>query len=138
MAPTVDINYFAVLAAAAASFVIGFLWHGPLFGKQWMKLMGVTEKSIKQMKLTPVQAMAGGFIATLLMSYIFAHFIDYAQASTIMEGIVAGLWIWLGFVATIMLNGVLWEGRPFKLYLLNVSYHLVTLAVMGAILAVWV
>ena len=138
MAPYVEINYLAVLAAAIASFVIGFVWHGPLFGKQWMKLMGFTEKSMKEMKLTPVQAMAGGFVATLLMSYIFAHFIDYVQASTIVEGVVAGLWIWLGFVATIMLNGVLWEGRPFKLYLLNVSYHLVTLAVMGVILAVWV
>ena len=36
------INLAAVLAAALAAFVLGFLWHGPLFGKLWMRLMGFT------------------------------------------------------------------------------------------------
>lgn len=50
----------------------------------------------------------------------------------------AGFWAWLGFVATIMLGMTLWEGKPFRLYLLNAGYQLLNLLVMGAILAAWV
>jgi len=39
--------YIPILIATIASFIFGFLWYGPLFGKQWMNLMGFTKKSIK-------------------------------------------------------------------------------------------
>ena len=137
MATAVEINYLAVLVAAIASMALGFLWYGPLFGNQWKKLMGFTDKSMKAMKLTPMQAMAGGFISTLVMSYILAHFIDYIQANTIADGAVAGIWIWLGFIATVQLGSVLWEGKPVKLYVINTLHYLAALVVMGGILAVW-
>ena len=136
MAPSVDINYLAVVGAAVASMIIGFLWYGPLFGNQWKKLMNFTDKSMK--KMTPVQAMIGGFISTLIMSYILAHFIDYTQAATFMDGAVAGIWLWLGFIATVQIGSVLWEGKPLKLYAINTLHYLVTLVIMGGILAVWV
>ncbi len=137
MAPPVTINLLAVLVAAVAAMALGFLWYGPLFGNQWKKLMGFTDKSMKEMKITPAQAMIGGFITTLVMSYILAHFVDYTQAATIMDGVVAGFWIWLGFIATIQLGSVLWEGKPVKLYLINTLHYLVVLVVMGAILTAW-
>ena len=137
MAPPVDINYLAVFVAAAAAMAIGFLWYGPLFGNQWKKLMNFTDKGMKEMKMTPVQAMIGGFISTLIMSYILAHFVDYTQAATFMDGAVAGTWIWLGFIATVQFGSVLWEGKPAKLYVINTTHYLVALIVMGGILAAW-
>ena len=137
MAPPVEINYLAVLVAAIASMALGFLWYGPLFGNQWKKLMGFTDKSMKAMKMTPMQAMIGGFISTLIMSYILAHFIDYAQAATFADGAVAGTWLWLGFIATVQLGSVLWGGKPVKLYAINTLHYLVALIIMGGILAVW-
>ena len=137
MAQAVSINYLAVLVAAIASMIIGFLWYGPLFGNKWKKLVGFTDKNMKSMKMTPAQSMIVGFITTLVMSYILAHFVDYVQAKTLVDGAVLGLWIWLGFFATTQLGMVLWENKPFKLYLINTLHYLVTLAVMSAILAVW-
>ena len=137
MAPPVEINYLAVLVAAIASMALGFLWYGPLFGNQWKKLMGFTDKSMKAMKMTPMQAMIGGFISTLIMSYILAHFVDYAQAATFADGAVAGTWLWLGFIATVQLGSVLWEGKPVKLYAINTLPYLVALIIMRGILAVW-
>lgn len=138
MAPAVDINYLAVLVSAAVSMGIGFLWYGPLFGNQWKKLAGFTDKSIKQMKMTPMQSMIFGFITTLVMAYIFAHFVGYAQAATAADGVILGFWVWLGFFATTQLGMVLWENKPLKLYFLNTLHYLVALAVMGAILAIWI
>ena len=137
--PTFEINYIAVLVSAVAGFVIGALWYSVLFGKVWMKLSGMDNKKIeKEKKKGMTKSFIGGFVALLVMAFVLAHFVDMAEAATVLEGAQAGFWAWLGFVATIMLNKVLWEGKPFKLYLLDAAHYFVVLIIMGAILAVWV
>ena len=139
MAPAVDINYLAVLVAAVAAMAIGAFWYSPIgFGKQWMKLSEMTEKKIEDEKKKGMgKTYAVAFAGTLVMSFVLAYFVDYTQAMTIAEGIQAGFWLWLGFIATVQLGIVLWEGKPIKLYLINSAHYLTTLVVMGAILAVW-
>jgi hypothetical protein len=47
----VQVNYVAVLFAVVASMVVGFAWYSPvLFGKQWMKLMGLTKENMESAK----------------------------------------------------------------------------------------
>jgi|SRR3989344_4728299 len=133
-----DINYLAVLVAGIISMFIGFLWYGPLFGKSWMKLMNFTKKNIKSMKMISGTAYFFGFIAALLMNYVLAFFVDYADATSFGLGMQVGFWVWLGFFAPIMLGIVLWENKPFKLYLLNIFHYLVVLLINAGLLAVWV
>ena len=38
----VVLNYWSVLGAVAAAIVLGTVWYGPLFGKQWMRIVGTT------------------------------------------------------------------------------------------------
>ncbi len=120
--------------------IIGALWYSPfIFGKFWMKLSGFTEKKLNEMKSRGMgKSYFIAFIGVLVMSYVLAHFVDYAEATNVLGGFQAGFWVWLGFIATTMMSPVLWEGKPVKLYLLNVLHYLVALLVMGAILAVWV
>src|SRR3989338_618967 len=133
------INYLAVFVAAIASMVLGFLWFGPLFGKQWTSLMGFDKKKMEEMKKKgmPPQTWALMIIGTLVTSYVLAHFVDYLDATTFAGALQAGFWIWLGFFASVMLGMVLWEGKPWKLYYLVVAYNLVNLLVMASILALW-
>ena len=137
MMQNVSINYLAVLVAGIVNMGIGFLWHGPLFGKQWMALMRLKKDSMKSMKITPVQAMVGGFIAALVMSYVQAEIIGFSQSVTFAEGMLSGFFVWLGFIATVLIGRVLWEGKPFKLLAITSGYWLVTLVINGGILAVW-
>ena len=141
MMQAVNVNYLAVLVAAVASFVLGWIWHSPfLFGKMWMKLSSMDKKKVdehkKSGKMGP--SLFFQFVATVLMAYVLRYFIGYAQASTAIDGAIVGIWLWLGFVATTMIGMVLWEGKPFKLFLINSGHVLAGLIVMGAILAVWV
>ncbi len=46
----VPINYLAVVVAAIANMVLGFLWYGSLFGKQWIKLSGFTAEAMNEAK----------------------------------------------------------------------------------------
>lgn len=134
--PPVDINYFAVLAAAIVNMALGSFWFSTKgFGKQWMALSGITPDPAKAKGMQKLYAIA--FVGALVMSYVLAHFVDYAGAATIGQGAQAGFWSWLGFVAPVMLGMVLWEGKPWKLYVINTSYYLVLLLVNGALLAVW-
>jgi hypothetical protein len=138
----VPINYLAVLVAAVASMVIGSLWYGPIFGKKWIALMGWTEEQMNSAKAKGMgKSYALMFVGSLLMAYVLAHSVIYAayymRVSGFSAGLMVGFWNWLGFVVPVSLGSVLWEGKSWKLWFLNVGYYLVTLMVMGAILAVW-
>ena len=137
MAIQVTVNYIAVLVAAIASMVVGFLWYGPLFGKLWIKMMNFDKKKMDEAKKKGMgKTYMLAFLTSLIMSYVLAHFVGYLQAATIADAVVLAFWLWLGFFATTQLGMVMWEGKPVKLYLLNTLHYLVTLAVMASILAV--
>lgn len=138
--PLFEVNYLAVLVSAVVGFVIGMLWYSPLlFGNIWVKLIGMSKEDLEKAKKKGMaKTMLIAIISVLVMSFVLAHFVDIAGASTVTEGIQAGFLIWLGFIATVMLNSVLWENKPFRLYVLNIAHYFVVLIVMGAILAVWV
>lgn len=135
------VNYPAVAVAALAAFVFGFLVHGPLFGATWMKLMKITpeemERGKKDMQPKMPFTMLAAFVQQLVVAYVLAIFVDLAYVLTVGEGLVLAFWLWLGFVAMTLLNGVLWEKRSLPLYAFNVAYHLGSLAIMAAILTLW-
>ena len=137
--PTADINYFAVIVAAAVNMGLGAFWYSMSgFGKQWMKLSGITKEDIEKAKKAGMaKSYAIAAAGSLVMAYVLSYIVDFAQAQTIIAGVLSGLWIWLGFVATVLLGSVLWENKSWNLYAINAGYYLVSLMIMGVILAVW-
>lgn len=133
------INYWAVLVSGLVCMVVGSLWYSPLvFGNVWMKLSGMTEKQLEEAKKKGMgKTYVISFLSTLVMAYVLAHFVDYTEATTFMLGMQTGFWIWLGFIATVMLGMVLWDNKPFTLYLINTLHYLVCLLLIGGLLAAW-
>ncbi len=135
----VTINYLAVLVAALSSMVIGFLWYSPiLFGKPWMKLMGWNEKMMKDKSSKMGPAYLVMLISSLVMAYVLAHFINFLAVKTWSDALMLAFWAWLGFIVTNGTSAVIWEGKPIKLFLINVFYCLVDLMAMALILTYWV
>lgn len=135
----VNINYLAILVAGIVNMVIGSLWYSPiLFGKEWTKLMGWTDKKkLKEMQKKAGPSYAYGFLVTLVSLFVLAHFVAYVSATTFSEGMQLGFWVWLGFIATTQIGALLWEQKSHKLFLINTSYSLVSFLITGGILAVW-
>ena len=139
---SVPINYIAILLAAVVTMVIGFLWYGPLFGKPWSKLMGWGEMAPEKMKEMQKKAMPGyavQFVGALVMAFVLGHALifssTYLNMSGVSAGLMAGFWNWLGFVVPVTAGAVFWEGKSWRLWLINVGFYLVNLLAMGVILA---
>jgi hypothetical protein len=135
------VNYLAVLIAAIVAFIVGFLWHGPLFGRQWLKLTGVTDKQMQEMKAKGMGPMApqmiGALVQQLVTAFVLAVFISKTGAAGVSGALLIAFWAWLGFIATALLNGVLWEKRTPALYCFTVVYQLVNLGAMALVLGLW-
>lgn len=137
-----SISILGVFVAAMVTFLFGWVWYGPLFGKKWMELMGFTPESMKNMKMTAVQAMIGGFVVNLVMSTVLALAINlsdfyYRSSTPILGALQTGFLLWLGFIATNTLGTVLWEGRSWKLWRFNNVYNLIMILVMSLILGLF-
>ena len=145
--PVVPMNYLAILACGVSSMIVGSLWYGPLFGKPWSKLMGWTPEQMEKMKKDPagkkkmMRSYGLMFVGSLVMAYVLQHALVFASTYMKVEGVSAGLmtgfWNWLGFVVPVSLGTVLWDGKPWKLWCINAGHYLVSLSVMGLILALW-
>lgn len=134
---TVAVNYVTVLVATVAAYVVGWLWHGPVLGKKWMALEGLTMDSMKAMKMKAGTAIALGFVST----FITASVLGWLSAALPMVGVMGALqlafWPWLGFVMTTLAAKWLWEGRSFALFAFNAVHGFVALFVMALVFVLW-
>ena len=135
----VPINYMAVIVAAIAIFILGSLWYGPIFGRNWREMMGMRREEMGQ------GSMVGPIIISLIGAYIMALIFDYAiifsnfylDKSGVGAALRVGLLVWLGFVVPITIRRVLWEKQSLMLWLFNETYNLFILLVLGFVLAMW-
>ena len=129
-----SINYLAVVAAAASTFVIGGLWYSPLLLQQaWMKANRFTEADVR----TGTQAVIFGlaFVFAVIMAFNLAMFLNAPDTTTTWgatAGLLSAVWVVLG-IGTV----ALFERRPFAYTAINGGYWVVAFVVMGAILGAW-
>ncbi len=128
------INHLAVLVAAISMFVLGGLWYGPLFGRQWMQANGFTEEDLKN--ANPAKQYGFALVFSIIMSYNLAAFLgdpgtDMTWGAT--AGFLAGFgWVMLG-VAVISM----FEQRSWKYIFVNGGYMTVAFTLMGLIIGAW-
>ena len=142
------INFVAVLVAALANFIIGFLFHGPLFGKTWMKLANITPTGNEKFS-DMIPQMVKNYLANVVCAFVLAGIYHQivlqnvlssfsgAIGNDILGGMICAFWVWLGFIVTSSSMEVIWMKRSTKLWLFEMVSSLVSLLAMGAIIAVW-
>ncbi|MEM8697411.1 MAG: DUF1761 domain-containing protein, partial [Pseudomonadota bacterium] len=68
-------NWLAIIAAAAAGFVVGGIWYGPIMGKKWMGAVGLTEEDVQSGNMGLIYGTT--FVLSLIASTTLAHFLTY-------------------------------------------------------------
>lgn len=136
------VNYLAVLVAALANFIIGFLFHGPVLGNLWMKLANITPTGNEKFS-DMVPQMVKNYLMNVVFAYVLAVLYLFMSTSPLTSaggvwmGLLLGFMVWIGFVVTSSSMDVIWMGRSYKLWLFEVVASLVSILVMGSIIAVW-
>src|SRR4051812_25813345 len=99
---TIPINYWAILVSMVISILLGFLWYGPLFGKQWMAGNGMKMPDKKPGFSTMIRPMILSLIGVLFLGFAMNHSLVFANAyfktSGVTAGLMAAFWNWLGFI----------------------------------------
>lgn len=130
-----ELSFWPVLAAGIANVVLGMTWYNPkVFGAAWMRMANITPEAAERGKKRMPVAVVVALLASMLTAYVMYHFGVAWGVYDWIGAVELASWIWIGFVAPLMLGIVLWEGKPLKLYFINVGYWLVALIVMAVIL----
>lgn len=137
--PSFETNFVAIIVAAVANMGLGAFWYSMSgFGKTWIKLSGISKEDIEKAKKAGMtQSYVIASVGSLVMACVLGVLTYYLGTMTLMGGMKLGILVWLGFIAPAMLGQVLWENKSWTLYALNAGYYLVSLSIMGAILALF-
>lgn len=128
------INWWAVVAAAFSSFLLGGLWYSPvLFGKAWLKETGLTEEQVQSGN--PARIYGLSFLLALVGSAVFALFLGPSPALPFAVGV--GFTAGVAWVAGSFGINYLFERRSGRLFLINGGYHTAQYTLIGTILGLW-
>ena len=127
-----DINIFAVIVAAASSFLLGGLWYSPvLFIQPWNKAMGRTEEDNGH----PAKVLGLSFIFALVAAFVFALLLG--PNPVLSEAWKAGLLVGVGFVAMSFGINYQFANRPISALFIDGGYHTAQFVLYGLILGAW-
>lgn len=130
-----EASFFSIFFAGIVSVVIGFIWYHPrMFGSAWVRLANLSPEQVEKGKSRMPLSAFVGLLAGMLIAYVMSFMLPFLVIPDVVGAIEFAIWCWLGFVAPMMLGIMLWEQKPFTLYLINTGYWLVTLIAMAIIL----
>ena len=116
---TANVSWMAVIAGAVVSFLAGWLWYGPLFGKGWAEGVGVDLGKASEM---PVNAMIFQGLGLLLMSWFVGVTAAYELLLTVILGTIA--------FTVLGMSGATFRGQSSYARNVDAGFWLVALVIM--------
>ena len=133
---SLEISYIALAISTVLSFMLGGFWYSPkAFGKMWMNQMGVTMNDIEDSGKSHSRALVASFFSSLFMCLVVGMLISSLQVSSVWQGVLVGIVLFLGLNFTSSLKLVFWEDRPVKLTMIDAGYDVSCFILAGAIFA---
>ena len=130
-----DVNWFGVVLAALAGFVVGGIWYGPVMGKKWMGAVGLTEEQIKQGSMGAIYG--GAFAFSLLASWTLAHTFHSYEVNgvelSVLVKVVTAFGIALGFIVPAIGTNYLFSQKSKALFFIDAAYWLLFYIAMGLV-----
>ena len=125
-------NYLAILLAALAAFGWGAIYYMTL-SKQWLAAVGITKEQMQSRSAAPFVI---SFIALIVMSWVLAGTLGHLGPGqvTVKNGIISGLFLWLGFIATTVFVNNAYPGRKYSLSVIDSIHWLGVVVIEGAVI----
>jgi hypothetical protein len=126
-------NVLAIIAAAVAMYLIGFVIYGVLFSDMWMALSGVTEESFVghewRMGLSPIMP--------ILIAIGISIVIGWRGATGVQAGGMTGFVVAIFFLIAARMYAFAYSTEPVGLLWIDALHFLLICPLAGAIIAGW-
>lgn len=141
--PDIQPNFVAVAIAVVLNFFLGYAWYTPLFGKTWLRELGLPADHAEQgagLAKGLLANITGCFLIALVLGNNIAAWtpstwgIEGQAISPISQALQAAFFTWLGFFLPPLLNGSVWEKRSWKLTGINGGYYFLSLVVAALVI----
>ncbi len=127
-----DINIWAVLVAAASSFLLGGLWYSPiLFLNPWNKAMQREADDNGH----PAKVFGLSFAFSVVSAYVFALLLG--PEPMLSDAIKAALLVGVGFIGMSFGINYQFANRPISALLIDGGYHIGQFTLYAVILGLW-
>ena len=123
-------NLLAILVAAAAGFLVGGIWYGPLFGKAWAAEHGLTDERMKNDNALKIYGLTFAFsvLSAVFLGHLLAFFDTNARATMMISTGIA-----LGYIVPAIGTNYLFARKSGKLFAIDAGYWVVFYAAMGVV-----
>jgi hypothetical protein len=127
------LNYLAILLAALAAFGWGAIYYMTL-SKQWLAAVGITQEQMQTGRSAAPFVIS--FVALIVMSWVLAGTVGHLGPGqvTLKNGIISGLFLWLGFIATTVFVNNAYPGRKYSLSVIDSIHWLGVVVIEGAVI----
>lgn len=134
-----------VLTISIVQIIIGSVWYSPaLFGKVWMKINGVANKSAAELKAMQKQMLPAyglQFVATFITNFALVFMLSSLGVNNLVGLFLISTILWAGFIMPTQAGEVLWGNLSNKLklqkFLISTSYQLLTITIAAYIYSIW-
>jgi hypothetical protein len=128
-----EINYLAVILAAAASWVVGAIWYTTL-AKPWLAAVERTPEQVKGTGQKPWVPFVMSFLIEIVMAYILARTIEAVGETTLAQGLMVGFAAAVGFALPATAVNYMYPARKPMLTLIDGGHWLFVLLAQGAVI----
>lgn len=131
-----------VLAVVVAQ-VVGFIWYGFVFRKKWEAVVGVTKEQaeMKRGGKDMIPIMITNLLLSILVYTTFAIIIGSFDAINAMQAMWVAILVWLGVIVPMQGQMALYSNKvkhlAWSMFLINSSYQLVCVIVVGLLVGAW-
>ena len=134
-----DLNWLAVLVAAALYYGLGFVWFLPqTMGKAWGASIGI-DMEANPPSMNPVTFIvpAVAFIVTAIATALLVGALGYTD---FVDGLTLGLVLGIGFAVAVTAVTANYEPnkpKPWTWFAITGAYHLVGVVVVAMVVTIW-
>jgi hypothetical protein len=128
------INYWAVVVAALAAFLMSSLYYSPLLlGNVWL---AVDPGSAVGTTLS-IGKVLGEIVRTLVITFVVARNIALLGGSDWKGVVCLALWLWFGFSGMMWVGAIMWEKTPWEVAAIHSGDWLLKTILIAVIVGLW-
>ncbi len=134
VAQYVSTHLFGIVMAIITSIMVGWVWHGLVFGKLWVRLTRLDTISKEEAMKGMYPGLAANIVMVFVQAALLGRALQILTLRNVGDALIIAVLLWLPFSALVLLNTYVWARRPMLLWVLDALYNLASMLAVASVL----